>query len=322
MSLPPQNSNHLSNLNVDELIDLYGGIVDKQFATAATMREFVNMKPVRGTDTLTVRNMGVSTVNAITPGVRPAAGVTPFSRAQVTVDTTVYARNNTFILEDIQSDVNIPKEVGMQHGKDLGKLFDQSVFIQGIKATGLPPVAALNGAIGGGTRQTLATAGDELDPNRLYAEIEGIVVALQEREIPTDEMSIFVRPLQYSVLLNHDKLVDRDFSGTNGSFAKGKFATIYGLPVISTPRLPTGQITDHVLSKSSNNNAYDTTAEEGRVCALIMHPDALLAGESITMTHNIHYNDTEFMTFIDSYMAYGLAPRRGDLAAAVLTAAP
>jgi hypothetical protein len=301
------------------MIEEYGGVVESQFAKKSMMRRFVPVKPVRGTDTLINRRVGRTTLKALTPGVRPDADATQFGRTSVTVDTVVLARDNRSMLNEFQTDFNARRELGMDHGKEIGKFFDEAFLIQAIKGSLLAAPGNLNGAIGAGKRAKLAAAGNENDPDLLYAEIAKIIVAMQEEDIDTDECAIFVRPSQYEVLLNNDKLVNGDFSSA-GDFADGKFKGIMGSPVIPTARIPQAAITGHLLSNADNGNAYDVSAAEAQAKAIVMHPKSLLAGETIPMTSDVFFSREEKQWFIDSFLAFGVANNRPDVCGAVFAA--
>lgn len=313
----PVDSTHLSDLDKEQMIEQYGGAVDSQFAKASQMRNLFNVEPVIGTDMKIVRRAGRTVLSTITAGVRPAANKTNFGRTGVTVDTIVLARDNRSLLNEFQTDFNARAELGKDHGKEMGKFFDEAFLIQGIKGAGLAAPAGLNGAIGAGKVETLATAGDELDPDLLYKKIETVLVRMQEEDIDTEECVIFVRPTQYSVLTNNDKLVDRDFSDGNGNFALGKVKTAMGSAIMSTARIPTAAISGHRLSNVDNGNAYDLSATEARAVAVILHPWSLLAGETIPLTSDVFYSDVEKQWFIDTMMAFGVSNRRPDVCGVV-----
>lgn len=316
----PSDSTHLSDQDRADLIEEFGGMVDSQFAKASMMRNFVPVHNITGTDTKIVRRAGKTSLQKITDGVRPAAQKTNYGKAAVTVDTVVLARDNQSMLNSFQADFNVRAELAKDHGKELGKFFDQAFLIQAIKSAGLPAPTGLNGAFGAGKSETLAAPGDELDPDKLYAKIAQIIVDMQEEDIDTDECVIFVRPTQEDVLLNHDKLIDRDFSKDNGDFATGKIKTVKGVPIVKTARIPNAAIAGHYLSNEDNGYAYDVTAAEAKASAVIMHPMSLLAGETIPLTSNIFFSDVEKQWFIDAWLAFGVSNRRPDVCGCVFAA--
>lgn len=313
----PSDSTHLSDQERADLIDHFGGVVDSQFVKRSMMRKFVNVRPVRGTDTLVDRRIGKTAIVGLTPGVRPPATPTPQGKVSVTVDTVVLARDNQSLLNTFQSDFNVRKELGTDHGKNLGKYFDESLLIAAVKSSATTNQDTLNGAFGPGTTTTLASAGDETDPDALYEAIAAGVVQYELQDIDTDECAIFVNPTQYDVLMNNDKLLSRDYSSSNGDFADGKVMTLKGVPIVMTNRLPQAAVTGHILSNATNGNFYDVSAAEANVTALIMHPKSILVGETIPLTSDVYFDKVEKQWFIDSWLSYGAGVNRSDTSYAI-----
>lgn len=316
----PTDSSHLSDVQIDLMIEEYGGSVDSQFAKSSIMREFVNIRTVRGTDTIVNNRVGKTTLKKVTPGVRPAADSTPFGSVNVTVDTIVLARDNRSLLNDFQIHFDARMELGKDHGKEIGKFFDEAFIIMCIKGAGQAAPSGLNGAIGAGKSTTLATAGDETDPDKLEAAIADIIVEMEEEDITVDELIIFVRPKEFRVLLNNDKLISRDYSAGNGDYAAGTLHELNGARIVKTARIPNAVNSDHMLSNTRNGNAYNVDATEAKTVAVIMHPKSLLAGETIPLTSKVYYDDKELMWFIDSYLAFGVSVSRPDVCGRVLKA--
>lgn len=319
----PTNSNHLSDQTNDEMIEEYAGAVDSQFAKSSIMRGFVNIEGLSGTDTKIKRRVGRTVIKKVVAGVRPDASPTNFGRTSVTVDSISLARDNRDLLNEFQTDFNARAELGKDHGKELGKLFDQAHLIAGIKGaavTAVPTAAggtSYNGAFGAGSTSTLAASGDDLDPTKFYEAIAAQVTQMEEQEIDIEECVCFVRPTYADVLLNNDKLLSRDFSSDNGDFANGTFKTLKGVPIVTTTRLPNAAIPNHVMSDAKNSNFYNVTAAEARTRALIIHPKAIMAAETIPLTSKVYYDNKELQWFIDSYLAFGVNYDRPDCAAAV-----
>ena len=312
MPFPMTDGSLLSDLDRDEMIEHYGGVVDSQFAKDSMMRRFVNVKPVRGTDTLINRRVGRTTIKKLVDGVPPDASKTSFGRVGVTVDTTIIARDVRSQLNEFQTDFDARAELAQDHGKELGKFFDTALLIQAIKGAYQSAPSGLNGAIGAGLVNPLSSSGDELDPDLLYAAIAYIITQQQEAEVDTDQSAVFVRPTHYDVLLNCDKLIDRDFSRDNGDFANGTVKTIKGVPIVMTARIPNAVDSDHELGSN-----YNVNSNEAKTVAIVTHPQSLLVGETIPLTSDVWFNKIDRCWYIDSFMAFGGSPRRPDVSGVV-----
>ena len=316
----PSDSSHLSRPGqelgtgaVDALhIDEYGGAVEGTIAQKSFMREYVPIKTVRGTDTITNDRVGQSTLQKVTPGVRPEGTPAEFDNVSVKVDTIVLARNNVALLDDFQAHFSVRIALGEEHGKTIAKFFDEAFIIQAIKCALLDTTGLPSGWTGG-VNVELANASEELDPVLLQRGIEDVCQEMEEADVDLDGAVILVKPAQYYTLLRNDKLVSSDYSTGNGNYAQGMVLKSNGIGIVKTNRIPTAAITGHYLSNAGNSNAYDINATtETDVVAIVMLPKALLAGETIPLTSKVYYMDSELQWFIDSYLAFGVTPNRPD----------
>lgn len=297
-------------------IEEYGGEVDSQIIKTSIMRGFIKVQSVRGTDTITNDQVGTTSLQAVAPGVRPTPGVAQFDNVSVKVDTVILARNNVAMLDDFQNKYNVRAELGKDHGKIIGRFYDEAHLIQGMKAARITGAGLLPG-FQPGTVVTLDAAGDEVDPDKLQRAIEDMCQEIEEKDMDLDGFALFMPPAQYYALLRNDKLVDGDFSMGNGDYAKAKVMNSCGVAIFKTNRLPTEAVTDHYLSNAGNSAAYDVTAAEAKIRVLALHRDALLAGETIPLTSKVYWSDIEIQWFIDSYLAFGATPNRGEYAALI-----
>lgn len=318
------DASHLSDVGVDLMIEQYGGEVESQFAKSSIMREFVKIRPVRGTDTITNNRVGRTTIQALVPGARPDAVPTAFGKVSLTVDTVILMRDQRSMLNDFQTHFDARMELAQDHAKELGKFFDQAFIIlaiHGSTASAPTPTAndgtTYNGAFGAGKNVTLASAGDETDPDKVYTAIASIVTQMEEEDIDVSELVVMVRPTIFEVLKNNDKLLSKWFSNANGDYAKQTLYEINGCRIVKTARIPNAAITGHKLSNAGNGNAYDISSTQAKVIAVILHPKSLLGGETIPLTSDVWFNKEEKQWFIDSFLAFGVTVNRPDVCGAV-----
>lgn len=311
------DSTHLSDLDVSLMLDEYGGEVESQFAKSSIMRQYAKVRPVRGTDTLVNNRVGRTLLQALTPGVRPDATPTGFGKVSVTVDTVILARDNRSMLNEFQAHFDARMELAQDHGKEIGKFFDEAFIIQGIKGSHQSAPSGLNSAIGAGKAVTLAAALDEADADKFANAIMTVLTNMEEEDIDAHECVVFVRPTEFKTLYNNDKLVSSFYSQGNGDFAKAQIYEIGGARIVKTARIPTAAITGHKLSNSSNSNAYDLTSGQAKAVAVIIHPKSLLAGETIPLTSDIWFNREEKQWFIDSFLAFAVTVSRPDVCGTV-----
>jgi hypothetical protein len=327
--------------NVNPLyIEQYGGEVEHRILKDSFMRQFFKFKTVRGTDTITNDRIGSSALQKVSRGIRPVDNAPTFDNISIKVDTIVLARTNEFVLDSFLSHIDTRKEIGVEHGKEIGKFFDESFLVQGIKACQVtnvdPDGVTLGGWEGetptnivrtapngfqGGTVQVLSGAGDELDPDLLELAIQDLCQKIEEKDVDISEAVLLLRPAQYYALLRNSKLISRDFSSVNGDYAKGDVLESCGIRIQKTNRFPKiGDVgVTHFLSNAGNGNAYDVTANDQKCVVCLLMPKALLAGETIPLTSDVYFDKKEMQWFIDSYLSFAVTPNRAEMAGGIFT---
>lgn len=328
-------------------VDQYGGGVETRFLKTSFMRQFFKFQTIRGHDTLTNRRIGTTGIQKVTRSVRPEDKSPTFDNISIKVDTMVLARANEFKLDEFLSDIDVRKEIGDDHGKEVGKYFDETLLVQSIKASqittktpngelfggwekavlpvgyaGEKPSNILRTApegFGGGTCVVLPALGDEIDADLLTASIYSMCQNIEEKDVELEEAVLLMRPAQYYALLNNDKLLNQDFSTGNGDYARGTVLRANGVRIQKTNRFPQQKDvgTRRHLSNAGNGYSYDVTQADADCVAVLITPKALLAGETIPLTSKVHYSDVELQWFIDSYVAFAATPNRAEVAAAI-----
>ncbi len=309
-----------ANLSVSKAValDQYGGFVDSQFAKTSFMGTLVKVRKVRGGNTIQNNRVGRSSLQALVAGQRPNATSTKLGKVTVTVDTVILARDEQAMLDQFQESFDLRQEVGQDHGKELGKFFDEAHIIAAIKGATSAAPKDTGGSVdlagfGAGKINILGNANDEKDAEALHKSIEEVITAMDEEEIDLDELVVLVRPTEYTVLANNNKLISRDYNdGSNGEFSKRTVHEIAGVRIVKTSRIPTSAISGHFLSNADNSDFYDVSAQEAKSVAVILHPKSLLSGESIPRMSDVWFNKEEKIWFVDSWMAFGVAVDRAD----------
>lgn len=316
---------NLGDLDTQLMYELYAGIVERGFSYSSIMREIVPVRTVTGTDTISNRRLGGTTLKALRPGVREVAQQRAHGKVALTIDTVILARDATSLLSSVQADYDYLAECGQDHGTYIARFFDQAFLIQAIKGALLaaPDRDGTNGTNANlqlnfktGLDVTLDAVGDELDGDKVYTALEEIVEAMLERDQDPNEFRVYVRPKVYGGLVRSNKLISTEYSGMNGSYAGRVIKTVAGLPVFQTARFP-GVEAEHLLG-----SAYNTSAAEARAQVVLMAPRSLLAGEAIPLRSDVWYNREEHQWFADSLLSFGVTPNRPDMCAAIFAAAP
>ena len=312
----------ISALHIEE----FTGLVESTLERKAQLKGWIPVKPVKGTSMLTNFAVGESTLQKATPGIQPDGTTTDFAKRSLTVDTVVLARAVLPLLEVFQTSYDARKEIALEHGKKIAKFYDQSFFIQAIKAALLTDSAYRGaGAVGkpaghfGGSQQVLGAAGDSLDPAKLYAAIAGLYTKMELKDVDpqSDDVMLAVKPTEFYTLLQNEQLINSEYITSEGTKITGMVLKGYGCPVIRSNNFPGGDIiTGHMLSNATNANAYD--GDFTKVVACAFSPRALLAGETIPLESDVFYDKLSKSWFVDAHLSYGVTANRAEFAGVIM----
>lgn len=302
-------------------LEEFTGIVESTIARKSVLRGWVPIRAVKGTSTITNFAVGESTLQKATPGTPIDGTTTDFAKRILSVETVILARAVLPLLETFQTSYDSRKEIGMEHGKKIGKFTDQSFFIQAIQASLLADSAYRgSGAAGkpaghfGGSAQVLASGADSLDPAKLYAAVANLFVKMEEKDVDprTDDVMIALRPAEFYTLLQNEQLIDGTYKTSEGTSIQGHLLKAYGVPVVSSVNYPAGSvIANHLLGP-----AFD--GDFSKVVATAFSPRALLAGETIPLTTDVFWDKVTKQWFVDAHMAYNVTPNRAEFAGSIL----
>lgn len=308
----------------DELalaIEQFTGVVEGTIERKSKIAPFVNVKPVRGTTTITNEGIGKSTLQVVTPGNTPdGTSENQAARVALTVDTLVLARTNVPLLDSFQKNYDFQGEVGREHGKEIAKFYDGAFAIQAAKAAALS--ASAYGALpghAGGTTVTLNAAGDAVDPAALYSALSDLFAQFEEKDVDpaTDDVMVAMRPTSFYALLDAEQIVNGEYITSRGTKIEGvKMLKTFGVPVVSSNNVPNTNITAHELSNSRNSNAYN--GDFTKLVAIAFAPNALLAGETIGLTTAVWYSEEKKVWFIDAHLSFGVTPNRAEYAGRIV----
>lgn len=313
---------------VDKLhIEQYTGIVEETLERTSVLTPMIPFRTVRGTSTITNFAVGESTLQKVVPGVVLDGTKNDFSKKVLQVEVTIAARSIIPQIEVFQTEYDARKEIGVEHGKKLGKFKDQALFIQAIKAgqatnSGYDEAAPVGKPAGhfGGSQQTLGAVGDKNDPAKLYAAIAGLLTKMQLKDVDprSDNTLIGVAPDVMYTLMQAEQLVNVNYITASGNSVEAWVLKAFGVPVIGSNNFPGGQnIASHFLDTTNNGNAF--SGDYTKVVAVAMSPRALLAGYTLPLETDVFYDKLSKSWFVDAAEAYSATTNRNEFAGVILT---
>lgn len=313
--------------DVDIHLEKYDGIRDSKFLYTS---QFVALSAQRSvsdeTNTYRFDQLNTSEVLGRGAGDDIVSQAVTSDKVTVIVEMMMYIRNPI----DYMHKWTAPDYLGdmaRNNGSAFAKAFDEAHIIRLVKARDWKAPAHLKPAFNDGMAVTVTVKGgtalttQDLEKNAeaLYVAIGKIVEELTERDTPLEDMVCLVTTDMFSTLLNHPKLINKDYTESNGDFARRRVVVAHGIPIVQSTAFPKKTKTNHILSTTGNGKAFDVTAEDLKGKIVIFDKNLSLVTVTAKPFTSRFWDDERAMTnVLDCYSMWTVACRRQDTIGVVL----
>lgn len=244
----------------------------------------------------------------------------------INLDGLLIADQVIYDLDELMNYVDVRQDVTHQLGQALAREWDKRCarVLYAAAKTSTEPLAKAGNAGRIGQTQTLsagyAAASANAKGDELVAKISALKVAMQKKDVPTEDLLCVVGPDEYDFLLDSTRAINADFngaSGENGSFASGRVLRVKGIPVIMSNHVTQAAYTNGTYDK---NTAYQQDLSKNK--AVVFHRDAIgvltLRSPGLQITpqggdFNIMYQ----ATLMVARMAIGMSVLRAECAGVI-----
>lgn len=243
-------------------IEEFNGMVEGTIARRSVVENFIPIRTVRGTDTISTHAVGASALQKVVPGEALPGISSDFSKHTLTIDTLVAAREFFPLLQDFFTNTDRKREVAEEQGKEIAKFRDAAFLIQAIKAGRATASVYEKGTPNkpkghkGGSQVTLASAADATDPAKVYRALTDLFVKMRLKDVDPalDDVMVVVGPEIYNILAHAEHLINMNYSTSTGRVLQDQaILKAVGCPVYSSNNLPNSVITNHLLSTATNS---------------------------------------------------------------------
>lgn len=195
---------------------------------------------------------GIATAAYHTPGTQ-LLGTNAINHAERVISIDAMLTADVFVanIDEAMSHYDVRGEYAKQLGEALAKSADQKL-LQVAYLTSRAATPTVTG-LPGGVSVTAATS--KTDGSVLAGAIFDAVQILDENSVPDNDRFVAVLPAQYYLMVQTDKLLNRDFGGTNGVYADGSVLRVAGVAIVKSNNLPTGVVS----AATGENNTYNGT---------------------------------------------------------------
>jgi hypothetical protein len=203
-----------------------------------------------------------STASYLTPGNQLTGQTINNNQRTIAIDDLLVSDLFMYDLDEAMSHFETRSEYSFQAGAALAKKFDTNVAQVGYLAA--QASATVTGGSGG---SAIVDADAGTNGASLAGSIFDAVQALDEKDVPEDSRFSFVAPAQYYLLVETDKLLNRDFGGNPGVYMDGTIWRVAGTEIVKTNHLPNGTVV------ATGPSAYQGTFTNS--VSLVMHRSAV-----------------------------------------------
>ena len=219
------------------------------------------------------------------------------------------------------------QDMARNNGSAFAKAFDEAHIITLLKARNYVAPAHLKPAFNNGMAVTvdikggtaLTTQDLEKNAEALYLAIGKIVTEMLNRDTPMENMCCLVTVDMFELLINHPKLINKDFVESNGDFARRRVVMAHGIPIVTNNAFPRVVKTNHILSTVGNKKAFDVTAEDLKGKVIVFDKNlSLVTVTAKPFTSRFWDNEDAMCNVLDCYSMWTVASRRQDVSGVVL----
>lgn len=260
--------------------------------------------------------MGRASAYYHTPGNEILGGTIKHNEKVITIDDLLISPVFIAEIDEAKNHYDVRGHYSTEVGRILAQVWDKHALQVGVLAA-RTTTGNIDGESPAGSVITETAAGDFMDPDALAAAFFAAAQKLDEKNVPEMDRCAYLDPARYYTLVQSDKVINRDFSASNGDFAKGKVFECAGIEIVKTNNLPTTNVTGgDVASGTGDKYVGDFTSTAG----LIMHKSAIGTVQLMDLSTRMDYDPRRIGTQVVSKYAVGHGVLRPEAAVELATA--
>lgn len=280
-------------------LKVFSGEVMATFNAKTVMADKTRVRNIQNGKSAQFPSIGKTVAEYHVPGAEILGNKIAHDEKVITIDDLLIA--NTFIanIDEAKNHYEVRSEYSRQMGDALAQTYDRNLLSLAVNAARNPA------GIGKGQADFGDAKSVTMDATPTFGELIELIydaaAELDEKNIPEDNRFVFVSPTTYYGLVKNDKILNRDFGGTNGSYSDGKVLRVAGMEVVKTNNLKVDHTASTAYPDFNSKYAVDATTS----AALIMHPQALGTVKLMDMASEAEYDIRRQGTLMVSKMAVG-----------------
>lgn len=280
-------------------LKVFSGEVLASYNARTVMADKTRVRNISSGKSAQFPAIGRTTAEYHTPGTEITGMTIEHGEKVITIDDLLISHAFIANIDEAKNLYEVRSEYSTQIGAALAQTFDRNLLSMAVKA-------CRDGDTGAVTAQgNAATVNIGATPSvaDIVAAIYNAAATFDEAYIPAEDRYVLVKPSIYYGLVQNDKLLDKDYSDANGSYAMGKVVNVAGFKIVSTPNLALNHLNAGSPDYPDFGTKYGVNATD--TSALIMHKSALGTVKLMDVSSESAYDIRRQGTLMVSKMAVG-----------------
>lgn len=282
-------------------LKVFSGEVLSSYNARTVMADKVRVRNIASGKSAQFPAIGRTTAAYHTPGAEILGMSVEHGEKVITIDDLLISHAFIANIDEAKNHYEVRSEYSTQIGAALAQTYDRNLLSMAVKAASTGEAGAVASQ---GSAQRVALGSTTPTTAALITAIYDAAARFDNLYIPAEDRFAFVPPSVYYALVQNDKLLDRDFSDVNGSYANGKIMNVAGFRIVSTPNLAINHLNaGSPAYPDTAGNKYGINASTYR--ALLMHKSALGTVKLMDVASESAYDIRRQGTLMVSKMAVG-----------------
>jgi hypothetical protein len=257
--------------------------------------------------------IGKTTASYHTAGNEITGSVIKKNERVITIDDLLISDSFIAQIDEAKNHYDVRSIYSTEMGNALARTVDQHLLQLAILAA--QASATVNGENGGAV---ITDADAKTNAASLITSIFDAVQTLDEKDVPEDDRFCIVPPSTYYNIVENDKILNRDFGGTNGVYADGKVLKVAGVNIVKANTAVDAFTDQSGASSTGENNTYN--GDFSNTAAVVFHKSAIGTVKLMDLAMESEYDIRRQGTLMVAKMALGHGILRPEAAVEIQTA--
>jgi hypothetical protein len=277
-------------------LKVFSGEVLTSFNADTVMADKTRVRNITSGKSASFPAMGRIGAEYHTPGAEITGSTVEHGEKVITIDDLLMSHSSIANIDEAKNHYEVRSEYSTQMGAALAKTFDRNLLSLAVKAARAGEAGAV-ADMGSAASTNLGSVSPTIQVlvDAIYAE----AAAMDALFLPANDRFVVVSPSTYWGMVQNDKLINRDFNGSNGDYAGGMVMNVAGMKIVKSSNL----VIDHTVNTVDFGTKYQVDASD--TSALIYQRGALGTVKLMELSSESEYSARRQSTLMVSKMAVG-----------------